>query len=114
MPKYHNTATEADGYRFDSQAEAWHYFHLRSLVEAGEITDLRVHPRYTLLEPFTRHGKRVRAITYTPDFDYLRADGRRVAVDVKGGRATQTEAFKLRAKLFMWRYPDVELVIEAY
>lgn len=108
MTKYGNRHTVIDDIHFDSQREAWEYLHLKSRLEAGEISDLRLQPKYQLLPTFTHMGERVRATTYTPDFDFIEA-GRRVVLEVKGGKATQTEAYRLRAKLFKFTYPDIEL-----
>lgn len=105
--KYSNR--RGDG--FDSQAEASRYDALLLLEQAGDISELCVKPRYVLVDAFTTfRGERVRAITYTPDYQY-RERGRLVCEDVKGGKATQTEVFKIKAKLFKLRYPDIELRI---
>lgn len=71
------------GIAFDSQHEADRYLVLREMQERGEITALEVHPKYTLQPAFTTDaGERVRAITYTPDFEYI-CGGVRVVEDVK-------------------------------
>lgn len=100
-----------DGYTFDSQAEARRYLELKTLAAQGHIQALAVHPRFVLQEPFrTRKGERIRAIHYKADFEYVE-HGVRVVEDVKGGRATQTAAFRLKRKLFMKRYPGVDFRI---
>jgi hypothetical protein len=48
-------------------------------------------------------GKRVRAITYIADFAYVE-NGQPVTIDVKGAR---TEAYRIKSKLFMARYPHI-------
>lgn len=107
--KYNAQRVKLDGYTFDSKAEARRYGELKLLAEAGAIHDLRVHPRYTLLD----RTPDLRAVVYEADFDYLE-DGRRVAEDVKGGTATQTPVFRLKVQLFKRRYTDVELrIVEA-
>jgi hypothetical protein len=105
--KYGNEPVEAFGIVFDSKREREEYLKLRERAESGEIVDLRVKPTYVLLEPFLYFGKRVRGMTFTPDFDYLDATGIRCVVEVKGGKATQTQAYKLREKLFKARYPHI-------
>lgn len=105
MPKYWNKPTEIDGYKFDSQAEANYYLVLRSRLQAGEITDLAVHPPYEIVEAWRDpQGKRQRAIHYEADFAYTES-GVRVVVDVKGVR---TPVFKLKARLFQMRYPELK------
>lgn len=71
------------GIAFDSQLEANRYLELRSMQERGEISELTVHPKYILQPAFVMdNGEKVRAITYTPDFDYIE-NGVRVVEDVK-------------------------------
>lgn len=101
--KYGNVPTIVDGLRFASQAEARRYIELRLLERAGEILNLVCQPRYVL-------GSGKKPPVYVADFAYSEA-GRQVAEDVKGGEATQTPVFKLKAKLFCERYPHVELRI---
>lgn len=94
MRKFGNVPTEVDGIKFASKKEARRYSELRLLERAGEISDLKVQPRY----PFTINGFHI--ATYVADFAYRDAHGRDVVEDVKGGRATQTDVFRLKAKLF--------------
>lgn len=101
--KFGNVPTVVDGIRFDSQAEARRYGELLILVRAGAITDLAVHPRYVLMDC-------PRPPVYVADFAYVE-DGRQIVEDVKGGKATQTPVFRLKAKLFRERYPAMELRI---
>jgi hypothetical protein len=109
--KYNNARVTLDGYTFDSKAEARRYGELKLMHEAGEIHKLRVHPRYTLLDPFEVKGIRYRGIVYEGDFEYV-VNGLVVCEDVKGVR---TAVFSLKEKLFMDRYGDqIELrVVEA-
>jgi len=111
VSKYGNRKKEVDGYTFDSLAEAARYQELCLLEAAGEIGMLKVHPRYELQPAFTdASGKRQRAITYEADFEYQDRSEivwRTVVEDVKGGRGTQTAVFKLKAKLFRFKYPQL-------
>ena len=66
-------------------------------------------PRYEILP---REGGE-RARHYTPDFDYREGE-QLVAEEIKGGKATMTDAASLRMSLFRRRYTDIELrVVEA-
>lgn len=106
--KFGNKKVRADGYVFDSKAEYERYCQLKLLQRDGAISKLTVHPKFILMESFRdRSGNHHRAITYKPDFEYFERD-HHVVEDVKGGRATQTEAFRMRVKLLLKRYPDVE------
>ena len=98
--KYGNVPTLVDGRRFDSKAEANRYRELCLLERAGTISDLECQPRYVL-------GTGKRPPVYVGDFAYIE-DGKPICEDVKG---VQTAVFKLKAKLFRERYPDIELRI---
>lgn len=105
-PKYGNkSGVEVDGYIFDSKAESERYKELRLMLHAGTIHALRVHPEYELQPAFEHDGKKERAIVYEADFAY-EENGTQIAEDVKG---TKTAVFVLKAKLFRFRYPDIEL-----
>lgn len=100
MPnKYGAKRCEEDGYQFASLAEREHYRTLKLRALAGEIEDLEVHPAY----PFVVNEQKVGR--FTPDFRHREvATGKIVVTDVKGGRATRTEAYRLRKKLFKALY----------
>lgn len=92
--KYGAEPCEEDGYRFASIKERAEYRRLKLRLSAGEIADLEVHPAYELVVNGERVGR------FTLDFRYrVVATGATVAVDVKGGKATKTEAYGLRKKL---------------
>lgn len=111
--KYHNTPTEANGIRFDSQKEAKRYRELVSLLRAGRIRDLKLQPQFTLQESYiTPDGERVRAIRYVADFSYEREtepdqNGTRywvsVVEDVKS-HATKTAQYEIKRKLLRERF----------
>jgi hypothetical protein len=110
--KYANVPTTVDGVTFDSRLEARRYAELRLMEQAGAIRALRVHPRYELIPAFVDgQGKRHRATFYEADFDYLDGDNRVVVEDTKGGTATMTAVFRIKAKLFQHRYRSHELRI---
>lgn len=97
-----------DGIKFDSQKEGNRYLELKLLQRAGEIKDLKIHPRYLLQPSFEKNGKKYRKIEYVADFAYTEKNGNLVVEDTKG---VQTETFKIKHKLFEYRYPDLELRI---
>ncbi len=109
MSKYGNKKTVIDGIKFDSKAEARRYTELKVLERVGEITDLRLQPKYELQPKFKRGKKSIQAITYIADFEY-REDGKLIAEDTKGVR---TQVFTLKAKMFQFKYPDIELRVTA-
>lgn len=102
IPEYAKT-----GYRFDSKAEAQRYIELALLVRAGEITALELQPEYELIPKHKRDGKTVRAMKYKADFRYVDSNGDTVIEDVKG---MKTQVYKLKKKLLLWRYPELNFV----
>lgn len=104
------------GITFDSKAEGDRYLELRAMQERGEITALEPHPKYTLQPAFTTEGgERVRAITYTPDFEYIER-GVRVIEDVKAWMTDKRtgkrkplvqEDCELKIKMLKYLRPDI-------
>lgn len=101
--KYNAKKVEVDGIKFDSKAEAEYYLHLKEQVDNGEIRSFERQVRMTLQEGFYLEGikGKVRAITYVVDFVVTNEDGSITYIDVKG---IETEAFKLKRKMFMHKY----------
>jgi hypothetical protein len=92
------------GRRFDSKAEGARYVHLRLLERGGYIRDLQCQVKFEL------HGKDGSVVTrYFADFVYLEPKACsdqwvRVIEDRKGGTATATPVYKLKAKLMRAEY----------
>lgn len=111
--KFNARRTTRGGEVFDSAAEADRWDELRLLEWAGNIRGLTRQPRF-ILEPRvvlgTGKARRVlRAVTHRPDFGYEEVEnGVLVVEEVKGGRATQTPAFRLRMRLFLGRFPNID------
>ena len=96
-----------DGITFDSQKEAKRYFELKLLLRAGKIKDLTLQPEYLLQDSFVLNDKTHRAIKYVSDFRYLQ-NGVIIVEDVKGFK---TEIYKMKKKLFLFRYgSEIEFV----
>ena len=94
--KYRNIKTEVDGITFDSRAEANRYRDLRVLLNVGEIRGFDLQPSF-LLPGGVRHR---------PDFIVCGKDGVVWVEDVKG---VETQAFRLKRRLWERRYPWMEL-----
>jgi len=91
---------------FQSKREADRADELWALVQAGEITGLLFQPKFLLQPGFEdMRGKKIRPIYLIGDFQYQR-EGRTLVEDTKGMR---TEVFNIKAKLFKYRYPNIEL-----
>lgn len=110
--KYHNTKTVADGIKFDSKLEAERYAQLKILERAGVIRGLELQPSFELLPSFRKNGKTWRKTVYKADFRYILADGNRIIIeDVKGSTAVITDVFRLKQKLFEYKYPELTIKI---
>lgn len=104
----------ANGHNHDSEVEAKRCNELHLMERAGEIHSLRIYPSIELQPSFTHNGKRERAITYTADFSYYVPHSPwQVIEEIKGGKATQTEAFKIKRKLLLYRGKDIDLRVIA-
>lgn len=113
--KFNAKKVREDGYTFDSMAEWRQYLKLRQMQQDREISDLRVHPQFTLRERMQltlANGKRelLSAIHHRPDFGFTE-NGRQVVLEVKGVR---TQDWKMRYNLFRREFPSIEYrIVEA-
>lgn len=118
--KWHNTPCEYNGIKFDSHKERDRYIFLKSLEDKGVISDLKRQVRYTVcpavygerevqLKTKTKIEKYTRQIAsyYYADFTYM-LNGDLVVEDIKGAEGTETEMFRLKAKL-MLAYNGIEV-----
>ena len=110
--KYHNTKTVLDGIKFDSKLEAERYAQLKILERAGVIRDLELQPEYELIPSFKKDGKTWRRTTYKADFKYILCEDDKIIIeDVKGSTAVITDVFRLKQKLFEYKYPELSIKI---
>ena len=112
MNKYNAKKVTIDGITFSSRVEGRYYEHLLDLMHDGVVESFEMQKPYTLLDkfPHPKTGKTIRAIKYVPDFEVIYTDGRVEVVDVKG---MQTDVFRMKCKLFMFRY-QIPLVLVKY
>lgn len=73
MSKYYNKKVQVDMYVFDSIAESIRYKELKLLEKAGEISELKLQPRFLLQEAFRKNSKTYRKIEYIADFMYCQS-----------------------------------------
>lgn len=110
--KYHNKKTVADGIKFDSKLESERYAQLKILERAGVIRDLELQPEYELIPSFKKGGKTWRRTVYKADFRYILCeDDKTIIEDVKGSEAVITDVFRLKQKLFEYRYEELTIKI---
>lgn len=118
--KWHNTPCEYNGIKFASHKERDRYIFLKYLEDKGVISDLKRQVRYTVcpavygerevqLKTKTKIEKYTRQIAsyYYADFTYI-LNGELVVEDIKGAEGTETEVFRLKAKL-MLAYNGIEV-----
>ena len=98
--KYKNTKITIDGVQFDSKIEHKYYQYLLSTYAKDDIA---LQPLFILQDKFKYQGKTIRAITYTGDFQIENN-----IYDVKG---QVLPLFKLKAKMFKYKYPHLNLII---
>ena len=110
--KYHNTKTVLDGIKFDSKLEAERYAQLKMMERAGFIRDLELQPEYELIPSFRKGGKTWRRTVYKADFRYILCEDDKIIIeDVKGSTAVITDVFRLKQKLFEYKYPEYTISI---
>ena len=80
---------------------------LKLLEKAGKIQNLELQPHFLLQEAFKKNGRTYRKIEYIADFKYIE-NGQVIVEDVKG---METKEFKIKRKLFEYKYPNLELKI---
>lgn len=100
MNKYNNKKVTIDGIKFDSKKEAKRYQELKLLENANQIRNLSRQVPFELIPK----QKDERAVRYIADFVYTDTMTEKVIVeDVKGFK---TDVYKLKRKLFKYRYPE--------
>ena len=110
--KYHNKKTVADGIKFDSKLEAERYTQLKMMERAGVIRNLELQPSFELLPSFRKNGKTWRKTVYKADFRYILCENDKTIIeDVKGSASVITDVFRLKQKLFEYKYPELTIKI---
>ena len=101
--KYRNKKIIIDEITFDSTKEGKRYLELKQKEKLGEISDLVLQMKFELLPKYKINGKTIRAISYVADFVY-KENGNEVIEDVKASKKFQTDVYKLKKKLFEYKY----------
>ena len=107
MSKYNNKKVQVDMKVFDSALEAKRYRQLVLLERAKAIRNLQLQVPFLLQEGFRKDEKTYRKIEYIADFVY-EENGKTVIEDTKG---VKTEVFKIKQKLFEYKYPNLSIKI---
>lgn len=109
--KFHNKKTTIDGITFDSKMESNFYIFAKQLKADGKIKDFEMQVHYEVFPAFKKNGKTWRRIDYVADFVIHHFDGSIEVIDVKG---VETDVFKLKQKMFEYKYPDLVLQTITY
>lgn len=101
--KYGAEATEIQGIRFDSKAEAKRYLQLKAMQQAGEISELEIQVSFELIPAQEIDGRKERPVFYIADFRYRDKAGETVIEDTKSA-PTKTKEYVIKRKLLLWRH----------
>lgn len=111
VKKFNNEEVIEDGIKFDSKGEHQINTLLNQLLKANKIKTFDRQVKYELQESFTmtdetkKQGYRTnQAITYTCDFKIIDNYDQEYIIDYKGSKATRTESFEIKRKLFEYKY----------
>ena len=108
--KYKNKKVTVNGKVFDSKKEAKRYLELIQLEQAGLIKDLETQKKFLLLDTFRKNGKTYKQINYYADFVYYDIYEKKTVVeDVKASKYFTTDVYKIKKKLFEYKYPDLTI-----
>ena len=106
--KYNAQKTVINGVQFDSRKESIRSATLEQMMSAGKISGLKRQARFILQEGYINNqGQKIRPIYYIADFMYFDNEKQCwVVEDVKGSKATLTEVYKIKKKMFGYKYPE--------
>jgi hypothetical protein len=103
--KYGNKKVVIDGIKFDSKKEANRYLELRLMEDTDYIKDLELQKKFELIPKYEINGRKVRAMNYICDFYYYDIlKDKYIVEDVKPSKNFQTEVYKIKKKIFMYKY----------
>lgn len=109
--KYKANAIFIDDYKFDSMLEADYYLYLLDELQGNRIKGFELKPTFLLQPSFTKNDKRFAQIKYIADFQVTTLQGDTLIIDTKG---MPTPDFKIKQKLFEYKYPDLSLKVVKY
>jgi hypothetical protein len=103
--------TEIDGIKFASPGEAERYLELCIMKLKGEVQLFELQYVFEIQPRFKKNGVNFREIRYIADFKIWYSPVNISVEDVKGWGGYTTPEFKLKRKLFEYKYPDLTLVL---
>lgn len=112
--KYKSTPIVVDGIKFSSKLESKRYEYLKELERKNKISNLELQPAYLLQESFRKDGELFRKVEYVADFRYYDNENKKEVVeDVKSFITEKDGLFRIKRKLYEYRYPT-KLTIVTY
>jgi hypothetical protein len=115
MNKYKNKKIKTFDKKFDSIKEFQRYNELKLLEKTGYIKELECQKVFELQPTFKKNNETFRSIKYIADFYYFDVNTQKYIVeDVKAfDKKTQkyltTSDFKIKKKLFEYKYQNLEI-----
>ena len=109
--KYHNKKVIYNGIKFDSKKERDRYIKLKLYQSIGKIKYLELQPKFLLLDTIHYKGKTYPKTYYKADFKYFDINmGKYIVEDVKSPITAKDKAYRLKIKMLLVKYPDIEFV----
>lgn len=99
--KYNQVKATYNGERFDSLGEAEYASKLNLRVAAGQIRSWERPKPIILVDGPTPRSR----VSYKPDFLEWRLDGSPGYIDYKGSKATVTQSFRIKVKIWAQKIP---------
>lgn len=88
----------------DSKKEAERCNELHLIKQAGEIEKLQIQPEIEILHEFIYQGKKIRGITYRPDFTYY--DKKKKCFIIEDTKGYRTGIYNLKKKMLLNKIKD--------
>ena len=107
--KYHNKKCKYNGIKFDSIKERNYYIKLKMMQNCGKISDLKLQPKYLLIDTIHYKNKTYPKTYYIADFQYYSKEDNKIhVVDVKSEATRKDKVYRLKIKMLLNKYPDVD------
>ncbi|MFA4990936.1 MAG: DUF1064 domain-containing protein [Candidatus Paceibacterota bacterium] len=88
----------------DSKKEAERCNELHLIKQAGEIEKLQIQPEIEILHEFIYQGRKIRGITYRPDFTYY--DKKKKCFIIEDTKGYRTGIYNLKKKMLLNKIKD--------
>ena len=111
MSKYHSKKVIYDEIKFDSIKEKNRYIELKILEKAGLIKDIELQPKFLLIDTIRYNFKTYPKTYYIADFRYYDKRLKKYIVeDVKSKITAKDKVYRLKIKLLLSKYQDINFV----